>query len=81
MVKKCLLQTKNLSCFLHLVRKIGKICTRDAILSQIWGYEYLGGTRTVDVHIRSLRKKLFDESSDYKITTMIGVGYKLEKKH
>jgi len=73
------LTNKEFELLLHLVKKIGKICTRGAILSQIWGYEYLGGTRTVDVHIRSLRKKLFDENSDYKITTMIGVGYKLEK--
>lgn len=73
------LTNKEFELLLHLVKKTGKICTRDAILSQIWGYEYLGGTRTVDVHIRSLRKKLFDENSDYKITTMIGVGYKLEK--
>ncbi len=77
--EKVPLTNKEFELLLHLVNKTGKICTRDAILSQIWGYEYLGGTRTVDVHIRSLRKKLFDESSEYKITTMIGVGYKLEK--
>ncbi len=70
---------KEFELLLYLAKRMGKICTRDAILSQIWGYEYLGGTRTVDVHIRSLRKKLFDEASLYKITTMIGVGYKLEK--
>jgi len=73
------LTNKEYELLLYLVKKTGKICTRDNILSQIWGYEYLGGTRTVDVHIRSLRKKLFDENGDYKITTMIGVGYKLEK--
>lgn len=77
--EKVPLTNKEFELLLHLVKKIGKICTRDSILSQIWGYEYLGGTRTVDVHIRSLRKKLFDENSEYKITTMIGVGYKLEK--
>ena len=73
------LTNKEYELLMYLVKKSGKICTRDAILSQIWGYEYLGGTRTVDVHIRSLRKKLFDDNSQYKITTMIGVGYKLEK--
>lgn len=77
--EKIPLTTKEFELLLHLVRKIDKICTRDTILSQIWGYEYLGGTRTVDVHIRSLRKKIFDENNQYKITTMIGVGYKLEK--
>ncbi|MEX1375940.1 MAG: response regulator transcription factor [Eubacteriales bacterium] len=77
--EKVPLTNKEFELLLYLVKKIGKICTRDAILSQIWGYEYIGGTRTVDVHIRSLRKKLFDDNSQYKITTMIGVGYKLEK--
>jgi len=73
------LTNKEFELLVYLIKKMGKVCTRDAILSQIWGYEYFGGTRTVDVHIRSLRKKLFDEKSSYKITTMIGVGYKLEK--
>jgi len=73
------LTNKEFELLVYLVKKMGKVCTRDAILSQIWGYEYFGGTRTVDVHIRSLRKKLFDEKTSYKITTMIGVGYKLEK--
>jgi len=73
------LTNKEFELLVYLIKKTGKVCTRDAILSQIWGYEYFGGTRTVDVHIRSLRKKLFDEKSSYKITTMIGVGYKLEK--
>lgn len=77
--KKIAMTNKEFELLLYLIRKMGKICTRDAILSQIWGYEYLGGTRTVDVHIRSLRKKLFDENCEYKIATMIGVGYKLEK--
>ena len=77
--EKTALTNKEFELLLYLSRKMGKICTRDAILSEIWGYEYLGGTRTVDVHIRSLRKKLFEEESQYKITTMIGVGYKLEK--
>lgn len=74
------LTSKEFELLLYLTQRLGKICTRDAILSNVWGYDYLGGTRTVDVHIRSLRKKIFDDDEKYKINTMIGVGYKLEKK-
>lgn len=73
------LTNKEYELFRYLVARQGKVCTRENILSQIWGYEYIGGTRTVDVHIRSLRKKLFDDECEYKITTIIGVGYKFEK--
>ncbi len=73
------LTNKEYELFRYLVSRQGKVCTRENILSQIWGYEYIGGTRTVDVHIRSLRKKLFQDENEYKITTIIGVGYKFEK--
>ena len=73
------LTNKEYELFRYLVARQGKVCTRENILSQIWGYEYIGGTRTVDVHIRSLRKKLFEDESEYRITTIIGVGYKFEK--
>ncbi len=53
----------------------GKVLTRDLLLQKIWGYEYAGDTRTVDVHIRRLRKKI---GEDY-ITTVRGVGYKIAK--
>lgn len=53
----------------------GKVLTRDLLLQKIWGYEYAGDTRTVDVHIRRLRKKIED---DY-IITVRGVGYKFVK--
>lgn len=51
-----------------------KVFTRDELLTEIWGYDYGGETRTVDVHIRSLRKKL--DNPDY-IRTIRGIGYKL----
>lgn len=58
------------------VTHIGKVYTRDELLEKIWGYEYFGDTRTVDVHVRHLRAKL---SSDAQlanaITTVRGVGY------
>ena len=77
--KEIALTNKEYELLRYLVTRQGKVCTRDNILSQIWGYEYLGGTRTVDVHIRSIRKKLFEDENEYKITTIIGVGYKFEK--
>ena len=53
----------------------GKVFTRDAILNKVWGYDYYGGTRTVDVHIRRLRSKL-EEGSQSFLETVRGVGYK-----
>ncbi len=53
----------------------GKVLTRDILLQKIWGYEYAGDTRTVDVHIRRLRKKI----GEGYITTVRGVGYKIAK--
>jgi two-component system alkaline phosphatase synthesis response regulator PhoP len=56
----------------------GKVYTRDELLDLVWGYDYFGETRTVDVHVRHLRKKIgcFDEENEY-IETIRGVGYKI----
>ncbi len=55
----------------------GKVFTREALLEKVWGYEYSGDTRTVDVHIRHLRQKLRDDSSfPLYIETVRGVGYR-----
>ena len=51
----------------------GKVMTRELLLEKIWGYEYDGDTRTVDVHIRRLRQKIGEEY----VTTVRGVGYKI----
>lgn len=60
-----------------LVRNKGKILTREALLDKIWGYEYIGETRTVDVHIRYLRKKIeVDDKNPRFIETIRGVGYR-----
>lgn len=53
----------------------GKVFTRDSLLNKVWGYEYYGGTRTVDVHVRRLRSKLEDSTHQF-IETVRGVGYK-----
>ncbi len=58
-----------------LVANPGRVYTRDALLSSIWGYDYVGGTRTVDVHIRRLRSKIEDADHSY-IETIWNVGYR-----
>lgn len=59
----------------------GKVYTREALLEKVWGYEYSGDTRTVDVHIRHLRQKLKDDSNyPHYIETVRGVGYKFVDK-
>lgn len=58
-----------------------KVLARDLLLDKVWGYEYVGETRTVDVHIRHLRKKLGDENSQFPyIETVRGIGYKFNSK-
>ena len=59
-----------------LLQYKGKVLSRNYLLDKIWGYEYYGETRTVDVHIRYLRKKIEDDSEKY-IETIRGVGYKI----
>jgi len=54
----------------------GKVFTRETLLNRVWGYEYYGGARTVDVHVRRLRAKLGEEHS-HMIQTLRSVGYKL----
>jgi two-component system alkaline phosphatase synthesis response regulator PhoP len=62
-----------------LAENKGKVYTRDQLLNQVWGYDYFGETRTVDVHIRHIRKKIeeHDNSNEY-IETIRGVGYKIK---
>ena len=61
-----------------LVEQRGKVLTRDYILSRIWGYDYIGETRTIDVHIRQIRKRLEDFDEEY-IETVRGIGYKFRE--
>ena len=55
----------------------GRVSTRDELLRKVWGYDYVGETRTVDVHIRRLRAKLGPKSD--LIETVMGAGYKLAR--
>ncbi|CAM2986118.1 response regulator transcription factor [Hathewaya histolytica] len=60
-----------------LLKNKGRVMTREFLLDKIWGYEYIGETRTVDVHIRHLRKKLEDDDKNPKfIQTVRGIGYR-----
>ena len=59
-----------------LASQPGRVFTREALLNQVWGYEYYGGARTVDVHVRRLRAKLGEENADL-IQTVRSVGYRL----
>ena len=56
-----------------------QVFTREQLLDHIWGYEYIGDTRTVDVHIKRLREKIKDHKS-WSISTVWGIGYKFEVK-
>ncbi|MFW6280764.1 MAG: response regulator [Halanaerobium sp.] len=73
--KKIVLTPKEFELLRYLVVNQGRVLSRDLLLEKIWGYEYAGDTRTVDVHIRRLRKKI---EADY-IATVRGVGYKFVK--
>ena len=58
-----------------LAKNKGKVFTREALLNEVWGYDYYGGDRTVDVHIRRLRSKLNDPNNNY-IRTVRNIGYR-----
>jgi DNA-binding response OmpR family regulator len=63
-----------------LAARPGRVFTREVLLREVWGYEYLGGSRTVDVHIRRLRAKL-GESQAHLIETVRSVGYRFGRLH
>lgn len=71
------LTLKEFSLLKMLAENRGKVLTRNLLLDEIWGYDYFGETRTVDVHIRHLRSKIEDELNGNLIETVRGVGYKL----
>jgi two-component system alkaline phosphatase synthesis response regulator PhoP len=69
------LSRKEYELLILLIKYPGRVFTRDELLNTIWGYEYFGGTRTVDVHIRQIRKKV-EKYGLSNISTVHGVGYK-----
>ena len=70
---------KELELLYFLASSPNHVYNREQLLDQIWGYEYIGDTRTVDVHIKRLREKIKDHAS-WRINTVWGVGYKFEVK-
>jgi DNA-binding response OmpR family regulator len=68
---------KELELLYFLASSPNRVFTREQLLDQIWGYEYIGDTRTVDVHIKRIREKISDNPS-WKISTIWGIGYKFE---
>lgn len=76
--KKVELTLKEFELLLYLMENQSKVVTRDELLNHIWGYDYDGETRTLDMHIRTLRQKLGEEGG-FCIRTVRGVGYRFVK--
>ena len=70
---------KELELLYFLASSPNHVFTREQLLDQIWGYEYIGDTRTVDVHIKRLREKIKD-TPNWALSTVWGIGYKFEVK-
>ena len=70
---------KELELLYFLASSPNQVFTREQLLDHIWGYEYIGDTRTVDVHIKRLREKIKDHEK-WALTTVWGIGYKFEVK-
>jgi len=71
------LRPKEFEVLLYLVKRPGMVITRDDLMNVVWGFDYIGGQRTVDVHVSSLRKKLELTGQTVQIESIRGVGYKL----
>lgn len=71
---------KEIELLFYLVKNAGRVFNRDQLLNDIWGFEYFGDSRTVDVHIKRLREKLEGVSDKWELKTVWGVGYKFEIK-
>ena len=70
---------KELELLYFLASSPNQVFTRDQLLDKIWGYDYIGDTRTVDVHIKRLREKIKDHDS-WRLSTVWGIGYKFETR-
>ena len=69
---------KELELLYHLASNPNRVYTRDQLLDEVWGFEYYGDSRTVDVHVKRLREKLEGVSDEWSLKTVWGVGYKFE---
>ena len=71
---------KELELIYHLASNPNRVFTRDQLLDEVWGFDYYGDSRTVDVHVKRLREKLEGVSDKWALKTVWGVGYKFETK-
>jgi DNA-binding response OmpR family regulator len=69
---------KELELLFYLASNPNRVYTRDQLLDEVWGFEYYGDSRTIDVHIKRLREKLENVSDKWALKTVWGVGYKFE---
>ncbi len=71
---------KELELIFHLASNPNRVFSRDQLLDEVWGFDYYGDSRTVDVHVKRLREKLEGVSDKWELKTVWGVGYKFETK-
>ena len=74
------LKPKEIQLLYFFLTNKNQVFSREQLLDKVWGYEYFGGTRTVDVHIKSIREKLSSKNNKWEIKTIWNVGYKFEVK-
>ena len=73
------LKPKEFDLLYYFARHPGRMLSRDQILEQVWGWDFTGGSRTVDVHVRWLREKIEkDPANPHRIVTVRGAGYRFE---
>ena len=78
--KKVSTPPKEMELLFHLASSPNRVYTRNQLLDEVWGFDYFGDTRTVDVHIKRLREKLEGVSQQWELKTVWSVGYKFEVK-
>lgn len=71
---------KEMELLYHLASNPNRVFTRDQLLDEVWGFDYYGDSRTVDVHVKRIREKLEDVSDKWELKTVWSVGYKFETK-
>jgi DNA-binding response OmpR family regulator len=77
--KELVLSPKEFSLLGELMRHQGAVLSRDLLLTRVWGYDFYGDSRTVDVHVRWLREKIEqDPAAPQRIATVRGIGYRFE---
>ena len=74
------LALKEFELLAYLLARAGRVVTRDSLMQHVWGYDYVGDTKTIDVHVKRLRSKIEDDpSKPQRITTIRGLGYRYER--